>query len=45
MGRESEKAIDFTNCALLQDEALTDIVLVLEHGWPVGPDFLYSLED
>jgi hypothetical protein len=34
---------DFINSALLQDEVLLDCILVIEHGWPAGPNFLYSL--
>lgn len=36
-------ALDFVNSALLHDEILLEIVLVLEHGWPVGPKFAHSL--
>jgi len=34
---------NFTNQALIQDETLFAICLVLEHGWPAGPTFLHAL--
>jgi hypothetical protein len=35
--------IEFSNCALIQDETLLTICLVLEGGWPAGPTFLHAL--
>jgi len=33
----------FVNSALLQDESLLNVFLVLEQGWPAGPSFLHAL--
>jgi hypothetical protein len=33
----------FLNSALIQDESLLNLVLVLEQGWPAGPCFLHAL--
>lgn len=35
--------LDFPNQAVIQDETLLSICLVLEHGWPAGPTFLHAL--
>ena len=35
--------MEFTNTALVHEEVLLDVLLVLEHGWPAGPSFLHSL--
>lgn len=31
------------NTALIQEDLLIDVILVLEHGWPIGPKFIYAL--
>src|ERR1700680_4429681 len=36
-------SVDFTNQALIQDELLVSVCLVLEHGWPAGPTFMHAL--
>ncbi len=41
--QETNVTVDFTNQALIQDEILLAICLVLEHGWPAGPIFLHAL--
>jgi hypothetical protein len=33
----------FVNSALLQDESLLNISLVLGQGWPAGPSFLHAV--
>ena len=40
---ETETHIDFSNQALLQDEILLTISLVLEHNWPIGPSFIHAM--
>jgi hypothetical protein len=43
MAQQEELTLDFTNQALIQDEILLAICLVLEQGWPAGPTFLHAL--
>jgi len=43
MDERKHVSVDFTNQALIQDELLVSICLVLEHGWPAGPTFLHAL--
>jgi len=40
---QANGALDFTNQALIHDEHLVTICLVLDHGWPAGPTFLHAL--
>jgi len=43
MTKTKKSAIDFSNHAVIQDEILLTICLVLEDGWPAGPTFLHAL--
>lgn len=43
MASSSRKPPEFANRALIQDETLLSICLVLENGWPAGPCFLHAL--
>ena len=43
MAKKSTLPLDFSNCALIQDETLFTICQVIEHGWPAGPIFLNAL--
>src|SRR5579859_3114985 len=43
MADQTNLTVDFTNQALIQDETLLAIILVLEQGWPAGPTFINAL--
>ena len=35
--------MDYANSALLQDEVLSELIMVFDYNWPAGPGFLYAL--
>lgn len=43
MADQINPTADFSNQALIQDETLLAVILVLEQGWPAGPTFLNAL--